>query len=204
MNTYVIKKIPAGANVPWEDIPQADITNYSPNEKEYYPKAYAKVCHDGERFYVKFHAEEPAILGTLRNYNDPVSENSCVEFFLNPYPDVREDYMNFETNVLGALLLGFGYIKPRGRLWHILPEEFHIQSTVADPADYNGEYWELTYEIPFAILNQVYGCTGLGSGSRIKGNFFTVCAQGDLRHAGTWNPTPGFHERSGFGDLIFE
>ena len=95
MNTYVIKKIPAGANVPWEDIPQADITNYSPIREECSPKAYAKVCHDGERFYVKFHAEEPAILGTLRNYNDPVSENSCVEFFLNPYPDVREGLHEF-------------------------------------------------------------------------------------------------------------
>ena len=100
--------------------------------------------------------------------------------------------MNFETNVLGALLLGFGYVKPPGafvaypaRRSSISKARWRILRIT------NGEYWEgLTYEIPFAILNQVYGCTGLGSGSRIKGNFFTVCAPGDLRHAGTWNPTP--------------
>jgi len=204
MNTYIIKKIADGANIDWDSIAPAEITNYSENDIGYYPKAWAKVCHDGEKFYVKFRAEEDKILGTLRNYNDPVSENSCVEFFVNPYPHVREDYMNFETNCLGALLLGFGYIKPRGRLWHILPEEFGIVTTVKDPADYNGEYWEINGSIPFSIINSVYGAEGLGSGSKMRGNFFTVCAHPDYKHAGTWNPTPGFHDRFGFGELIVE
>jgi hypothetical protein len=128
-----------------------------------------------------------------------------VEFFFNPYPHVREDYMNFETNVLGALLLGFGYIRPRGRLWHILPERFGIVSTVTDPAKYDGKFWEISYFIPFAILNEVYGAQGLGSGSKMRGNFYTICGvPGELFHAGTWNPTPEFHDRFGFGELILE
>ena len=205
MNTYLVKRVEEGQDIQWDDIPPADIVNYTPNDNAYYPKAYAKVCHTGEAFHVKFHVEEPGIVADLVNYNDPVSQNSCVEFFLNPYPQLREDYMNFEISVLGTLLLGFGYIRPgRGRLWHIPPETFQIQSTVGDPAQYNGKFWELNYAIPFDMINQTYGAQGLGSGSKIRGNFFTVCSQGELRHAGTWNPTSAFHDRFGFGELILE
>lgn len=205
MSTYEIKRVQNGEAVHWDDIPAADIAHYMPNENGYYPRAYAKVCHTGTAFFVKFHVQESGIVADLVNYNDPVSQNSCVEFFVNAYPHVREDYLNFETSVLGTLLLGFGYIRPgRGRLWHIPPETFDIKSTVEDPALYNGSFWELTYTIPFDMINETYGAKGLGSGSRMRGNFYTVCAQGELRHAGTWNSTPAFHDRFGFGDLILE
>ncbi len=205
MNTYVVQKIEDGNNIAWDGIAQADITHYVPEENGYYPKAYAKVCHDGDAFYVRFHAQEPVILANLYNYNDPVSENSCVEFFFNAYPELREDYMNFETNALGTLLLGFGYIRPgRGRLWDIPPETFQIETTVKDPAQYDGKFWEIGYTIPFEMINRTYGATGLGSGSKIRGNFYTICSKGDYKHAGTWNPTPEFHDRFHFGELILE
>jgi hypothetical protein len=205
LNTYKIKKVAEGKEIDWEGIPQADIANYSPQPNGYYPKAYAKLCHDGKAVHVLFHVEEPSILATFRNYNDPVSENSCCEFFLSAYPDLREDYMNFEVSALGTLLLGFGYVRPgRGRLWQFPPETFSIQSTVKDPAAYNGKFWEVRYTIPFAVINEAYGAAGLGSFSRIRGNFYTICSKGELQHSGTWNPTPAFHDRTNFGYLILE
>ena len=205
MNTYTVKKVPEGQPIAWDDVPQADITNYKTSESGYYPKAYAKVCHDGHALHVMFHVEEKGVVANLYNYNDPVSQNSCVEFFFNAYPELREDYMNFETSVIGTLLLGFGYIRPgRGRLWDIPPETFKIETTVKDPAEYNGKFWEIRYSVPFDMINGTYGATGLGSGKTIRGNFYTICSGGELGHAGTWNPTPEFHDRFNFGYLVLE
>ncbi|MDL2225310.1 carbohydrate-binding family 9-like protein [Eubacteriales bacterium OttesenSCG-928-M02] len=203
MKSYTIKRVADGSAIDWQGVEKAEITLYA-DTMEYRPTAWFRLCHDGENLYVYFHAEEPKIVAQYKNYNDPVSMDSCAEFFLNPFPDVREDYMNFETSVLGTLLLGFGYIRPRGRLWHILPADLQIEATVKDPESYNGEYWELKYTVPFAMLQEVYGATGLGSGHKMRGNFYKICSSDEMRHAGTWNETPGFHDRSGFGELVLE
>ena len=40
--------------------------------------------------------------------NSLVCLDSCLEVFLNPYPDFTRDYLNFEMNAAGTLLLQKG------------------------------------------------------------------------------------------------
>ena len=41
-------------------------------------------------------------------FQDPVYKDSCVEFFVDAFPDPGRGYVNFETNAAGTLLAAFG------------------------------------------------------------------------------------------------
>jgi hypothetical protein len=183
--------------------PQAEITHYVARGG-YAPKAWAQVVHDGTTLHIHMNAEEAQLLTQYTQYNDPVYLDSTMEFFLNPAPELRDDYLNFEINARGTLHLGFGCVQPRGKLWHWLPDAFCIQTAVREVASDGGAGWELDFQIPFTLFKELYGAVP-ARGQKMRGNFYKVCgAQTSLRHAGSWNPTDNFHNKDCFGELILE
>ena len=62
--------------------------------------------------------------------NDPVCEDSCVEFFVRPSCDKR--YINFEVSAIGTMLIGLG--EGREERLALIPDTaiFKMETTVKD------------------------------------------------------------------------
>ena len=69
------------------------------------PEAFAeaKLTGSGLKFRLWCCEKHPRV--TMTKPNSLVCLDSCLEVFLNPYPDFTRDYLNFEMNAAGTLLL---------------------------------------------------------------------------------------------------
>ena len=152
-------------------------------------------------------------------FGDPVSEDSCVEFFLSPYPMGETDaYFNFEVNCGGVLLLrrcsstterGWGRANPLlaeedarlVRIAHSLPER--VEPEIAEPT-----IWTVEYHVPFELFGRYFvDRPRPRAGTEWKGNFYKCGGKTSHPHWGTWAPVelaePSFHEPSFFQPLRF-
>ena len=68
--------------------------------------AEAKLTGSGLNFRLWCCEKHPRV--TMTKPNSLVCLDSCLEVFLNPYPDFTRDYLNFEMNAAGTLLLQKG------------------------------------------------------------------------------------------------
>jgi len=140
------------------------------------------------------------------NDQDPVNEDSCVEFFCQA-PN-SDKYMNFEFNCIGTCKAS----KRVARNADVTPyskEELSMIKRYPSLGrrafkEMEGMFeWELTVKIPLRIM----GIDPNNLPEKIKGNFYK-CADGtDSPHYVTWNPvqtpTPDFHRPEFFGELYF-
>ena len=88
----------------WNGIAVLKITDYLWIPNNYKPYVFIQVLYSDDYFYLKFNVMEEKISIRYTNINDPVYKDSCVEFFINLFPEITEEYFNFEFNALGCLL----------------------------------------------------------------------------------------------------
>lgn len=83
------------------------ITKY-PWGGSFCPEAFAeaKLTGSGLKFRLWCCEKHPRV--TMTKPNSLVCLDSCLEVFLNPYPDFTRGYLNFEMNAAGTLLLQKG------------------------------------------------------------------------------------------------
>jgi hypothetical protein len=121
---------------------------------------------------------------------DPVYEDSCVEFFIH----TGGNYRNFEFNCLEVCLSAIGPDRHnRVRLTEPeLGKIIRIPSCCRENLPAEGEWcdWELTVGIPLSIL-------GIQKGSTFYGNFYKCGARTRLLHYLSWaeinTSKPDFH-----------
>ena len=108
MNIYEV--YPASENGPqWESLPKAEISNVQWIDAPGI-QAWAQLCYDQEYLYVRLEAVEEHILARYTGDNDPVCNDSCLEFFFAS----REEgirYFNMEVNPNGACYFGYGKLR---------------------------------------------------------------------------------------------
>ncbi len=95
-----------------------------------------RLCYSAHYLYVCFEVEEKRVRARHTRFQDPVYKDSCVEFFVDPFPDHGLGYLNFETNAAGALLAAFGTGKTRAK--RLSPEDlagFRIVASIHGPID---------------------------------------------------------------------
>ena len=139
------------------------------------------------------------------NPNDPVHTDSCMEAFLDCFPDLPQyGYLGLEMNANGACHCSFGtgrhtrsYVLQRG-----LPHpEVAIERFVEDGAD----CWRATCLLKTSLLEALYErkCD-FAPGHRMRGNFYKCGDHTDSPHWGSWAPVEkvDFHVPHLFGDLI--
>ena len=139
------------------------------------------------------------------NPNDPVHTDSCMEAFLDCFPDLPQyGYIGLEMNANGACHCSFGtsrhtrsYVLKRG-----LPHpEVAIERFVEDGAD----YWRATCLLKTSLLEALYErkCD-FAPGHRMRGNFYKCGDHTNSPHWGSWAPVEkvDFHVPHLFGDLI--
>ena len=214
MAKHRIKKIGEDFNVreeffTWENIPSLYIRNFLWVDSGYKPKVEVKLCYSYRYLYVFFKVYERKIRIQYTEFQAPVYKDSCVEFFINPFPEKRLGYINIETNAIGAMLIAFG--RDRHNRRPIRKKDlsgFQIAPSLKEPLDgYHGsELWTLKYRLPLKLFKIYYG-EKIFSGLEARANFYKCGDETEFLHYGAWSPiqssSPDFHRPEFFGRLIF-
>ena len=211
---YTIKKVLSNnlTESIWDDIIPIKIENYPWDETGYRPNTEVKLFYTDDEIRIKFTSCEKEIRINEDNFNGPVWEDSCVEFFFLPMPESDNRYFNFEISAQGTLLLQLDYKPPvRHYLNYINPSYFQITADVtkANFREFdNFKPWTIEYKIPFSFIKDFFKDFEIYSGKVIKGNFTKCGDKTSIPHFGSWvnikNDTPAFHMPNFFETLTFE
>jgi hypothetical protein len=199
----------------WRGAETAVIDHPDPASQGPFPKAQARVLHDGACLYGLYRVEDHSILAAHTRYNDEVCRDSCVEFFFRPRQD--GGYFNLEMSASGAHLLYFVRDwTPVGDYYQDFTEvpeadgaQFETRSSLAAPAPrerVGAITWLVQFRIPIAVAEKYTGALGALPGQRWTGNFYK-CGD-DLAHPHwlEWSPveTLNFHQPQYFGEFLLE
>ena len=212
----------------WRQAETAWIDSFHPQSSGHHPKTAVKVLYDPENLYVRFRVQDQYVRARYTAYQDPVWQDSCVEFFVMPH---EKGYFNFEMNCIGTLLLY--YIEDARRTatgfrkYAPVPADLVRDLTVLHslPAEIEGELampvtWELAYNIPFALFEAYLqpldasppgrGRGGfsmkISAGTQWRGNFYKCGDHTSHPHWASWAPIGddlNFHQPACFGILEF-
>jgi hypothetical protein len=193
----------------WRGIPALTIGHYLWLRNGYEPPVEARLCYTGHYLYIRFDVREKKVRVRFMGFQDPVYKDSCVEFFMDAFPDLGLGYINFEANAAGAFLVAFGPDRHQRR--PLRKEElrgFKSSSSVKGPVD--GEIpagrWALAYRIPLDLFRRIYG-RDIEPGQRAAANFFKCGDETEIPHYGAWSPVrtpaPDFHRPEYFGTVVF-
>jgi hypothetical protein len=108
-----------------------------------------------DTFFLKFDILEPSVIAVNSDFNSPVWQDSCVEFFCS---FDEKHYYNFEINAIGAILGQYG--KDRFHRNFLKPETLKKiganSSLGIEPFGLRNEKtrWETEIVIPFSIFSK--------------------------------------------------
>jgi hypothetical protein len=108
-----------------------------------------------DSFSLSFQITEPSVIAINSDFNSPVWQDSCVEFFCS---FDGKNYYNFEINAIGTVLGQYG--KNRDERVFLEPEklkEINVKSSLGEkPFSLRNEVtdWEIEVEIPFSVFSE--------------------------------------------------
>ncbi len=191
-------------NLPWAD-------RYG-----YKPEVHFMAFYTDRGIIVKYSVREGSIRAIYAGDNEPVYEDSCVEFFFSVGDD--ENYFNFEFNCIGTLLAQYGksreersfidtdLLRSVKRYSNLGREPFSERSS-----DLGKDFeWELTVTIPFSLIFSVSNFNGdVGKLRQVggRGNFYKCGDKLKKPHYLSWSMVntlqPDFHRPEFFGRVVF-
>ncbi|MGD1009820.1 MAG: carbohydrate-binding family 9-like protein [Candidatus Aminicenantales bacterium] len=193
----------------WREFPSLSVDHYLWLKNGYEPRVRVQLGLTDRFLYVRFDVEEKKVRARFTRFQDPVYKDSCVEFFVDPFPDLKRGYLNFEANAVGTFLIAFGPDRRSRRpLRKADLRGFKSASSIKRPMD--GEIrtgrWALAYRIPLELFDKMYG-RPVRPGGRGAANFYKCGDEAEFPHYGAWSPvgtpSPDFHRPEFFGTLIF-
>lgn len=200
MKNYTFKKVdekPTLDSPVWNDVEKAtlDNDNFCGENAEKITVTAQGVCTK-YGITVKFESDEKNPVTKYSHANQPAWTDSCVEFFLAPYPDEKGNYLNFEQSLGGALLLQKG---PNAADRVYIPHSDEFFETEKH-IDENG--WKIKFFIPFSFIDKHFATMN----KKFRGNFQFCCEDKDVYL--TWsrieNPFPAFHKPEYFGEMTLD
>lgn len=198
MRNYTIVKKPK--TLDWSKVPVAPIDNHLWLEKVDIV-CTAQVCYDETALYVRLTSKEKNIRAEETELLGMPCLDSCLEFFFRPYEDSLR-YINIELNPNCCMWLG--YRNEENELIRI--EE---PSSILDAkAERTADGWEVTYQVPTALIQKYFPDYAPASGKKLPANFYKCGDMSVQRHYIAWNPIeipePAFHKPEWFGMTEFE
>lgn len=165
------------------------------------------IRHRGTSILLNFMVWEPQVRAVNRDFNSPVWEDSCVEFFLSFEGDIN--YYNFEFNAIGTVLGAYG---PDRLIREWLPENT-LELIQTEPSLGSGVIsnlegdvkWELEIILPVQVFlhHQISDIAG----KKASANFYKCGDKLKKPHFLSWKPVltekPDFHQPAYFGPLEF-
>jgi hypothetical protein len=171
----------------------------------YFPLVTFSIAYAKDGIAIKYFVKEQHTKATFQAVNDPVYEDSCVEFFIGFGDD--NNYYNLEFNAFGTALVRFG--KDRTGRVTLPNDKVSSIKTLSninwadDPAGFNS--WQLTLLIPFDVF--VYHDVKTLQGTSSRANFFKCGDELPEPHFISWSniisPVPDFHLSEFFGTIKF-
>ena len=193
----------------WRGVPSLAVSHYEWTRNGCRPRVEARLCWSARFLHVRFDVEEARVRARFTRFQDPVWKDSCVEFFVDAFPDLRRGYVNFEGNAIGAFLIAFG--PDRGHRRPLAKAElrgFRAKSSLGTPVDgpVAGGRWALAYRVPLGLFRALYG-REVEPGHTSMANFYKCGDETEFPHYGAWSPVgtprPDFHRPEFFGRLVF-
>lgn len=170
----------------------------------YKPKVDFSIAHSGDYVYLKYFVTEKHIRAVNTKSNEPVYEDSCVEFFIS---FDETGYYNFECNSLGTFLLYFGKdLTTRQPLPTETIEKIRTFSTLQKNPKDKTYSWTITWAIPVTTFEH-HPSLKL-SGKECSANFYKCGDKLPEPHYVSWaniaTEKPNFHTPQYFGKIVFE
>ncbi len=197
----------------WQNAESVLIQNYMGNIPAFQPHTEARMLYDNNNIYVIFKVSDRYVLCQNTNTNDPVWEDSCVEFFFAPDVNFPERYFNLEVNCGGTALMNYSIV-PREQFIKLEIDDIakieiaHSLPKIVFPEITDSVTWTIEYKIPFKVLEKYSKITRPEKGVVWKGNFYKIAANTSNPHYITWsvveNEEPDFHLPAFFGDIRFK
>jgi hypothetical protein len=182
-----------------------DMLNW-PVKFPYKPQCKFKIARSTTSLFIHFNVTENYIRAKYTIDQEPVWEDSCVEFFCQL--SGQKHYFNFEFNCIGTCLS----TKRLSRTEDIIPfksEEMNLikrfSSLGTKPfEEKEGNFeWKLTVEIPFSLIGIQIDVLP----PAIKANFYKCGDKTSIPHYLSWShistDTPDFHCPVYFGLIYF-
>ena len=200
MKTYIIKKT--------SDISLAnvDYVNTWRWGKDYTPVCPFRAVHTDDSLIISLRCYEKEPYAAVTKKNGYVCNDSCLEFFFSPSEDNSEGYFNFEVNANPTYLFGFNPVGGKEEYIEWDDSEYDLKSTTGK--DENGDFWQIDFTLPYALIKKYVPEASLESGSIMRGNVYKCGKHGQIEHYGTWSPVetdgPNFHKPEFYGKFIIE
>jgi len=191
-------------NMLFENCTVNHINQISWKEYFYKPEVTFKIAYSDQAIALMFDVNEKYLRINNFQTNDPVWEDSCVEFFISfqqPF------YYNLEFNAFGVGLIGYGSDDRslRTRLPNPIIEKIKSFSTIKSISDREDISWNLTLYIPLEVFK--FETFQSLKGLNCTANFYKC---GDLLpepHYLSWSlissSEPNFHLAEFFGKIKF-
>ena len=200
---------PGAPAAAWRSVPALTVSHYQWTGNGYEPRVEARLCWSARFLHVRFDVEEDRVRVRHTRFQDPVWKDSCVELFVDAFPELLRGYVNFEANAVGAFLIAFGL--DRGHRRPLAKAElrgFRAKASLISPVDgpVADGHWALAYRVPLALFRALYG-REVEPGQTSAANFYKCGDETEFPHYGAWSPVgtpkPDFHRPEFFGRLVF-
>ncbi len=196
----------------WNNVNQIEIndSSYLWKENGYTPTVIVKAFHTLNNIYLYFKVYEKRINIKHLKFGDNVWKDSCVEFFINPFPEVSNKYFNIEINAIGVPLIGVRESGCNAKPYHFNEAEvkdWEIISSIKKPINglHGNDFWTLHYRIPKLFFEKFYN-KKMDTKSGIA-SFYKCGDETEFEHYGAWNKIksdkPNFHLPQYFGEIFF-
>ncbi|MEG0013957.1 MAG: carbohydrate-binding family 9-like protein [Cellulosilyticaceae bacterium] len=173
------------------------------------PKTYARLVYvENKGFELKMWCYESNPRAIYHNPNDKVHTDSCMEAFINFYPEMEDKgYVSYEMNANGASHHSFG--TGRGTRDYVLNLGFAHPTVEITKCVIDGEeVWEAKTFITLEHIKELYGKAEFKKGDKLRANFYKCGDDTEIPHYGSWHPVsapaPDFHRPECFGELIID
>jgi hypothetical protein len=198
----------------WRAAPVLEISHFRPESSDHRPLTQAKLLYDRYNLYGVFRVRDRYVRCVHRRFQDPVCQDSCVEFFVQPHGS--RGYFNFEFNCGGTLLAS--YIvdptrTPEGfRAFTRLTREdsrrvaiYHSLPVIVDPERQVPTTWYLEFHISLDLLEKYCGPLQTTPGTAWRANLYKCADHSSHPHWAAWLPVDAlnFHCPASFGTLRF-
>lgn len=170
----------------------------------YQPLTTFSAAHSGKCLYIDLFTRCNFLRAENFTNQSPVSEDSCVEFFVEPRPG--GEYWNFEFNCIGTV--NASHRLQRNQPTRLTDSEIDRISRFASCGnrpfrELEGIFtWNLLVGIPFDLIGLEFD----GRDIAVRGNFYKCASKASQPHYLSWapidSPRPDFHRPDCFGTII--
>ena len=173
----------------------------------YKPKVKFRMAYADDQLLLHYVVSEDSVAAVAPDDGGRVWEDSCCEFFLQPFAD--GPYYNFECNAAEKMYIACGMSREgRKQVATYLYRSVKRWSSFGHKAfaeRQSKHTWELALVIPLQVLTAHH--LRHPRGMVMRANFYKCGDKLQNPHFLSWNPVdcdhPDFHRPSSFGKIVF-